>query len=435
MTLLPTLPYLYLSNKASIQVYERFRQRTVNDYISPQIIFRVDYHHEDEVNCPICLEIPILPRMDKCGHIFCLNCLIKLCKHENTAQYILCPLCKSCNISAEKSKRVTLKKKQQLQVGQEITLKLLARGKNSKFPDYYENLVAPYPFAPNQSSPNAVVTNVSVVTDQEVVAVIRRDMILCKNQKDQLENEIVKFLSNELAEFRLNIELDQRNKQVTFTQPEDCLDCFNFTMDIDKQLERFDLSYQSSDYPHVLLDPRSTIQLITQHKKSERGLLADITGRIKTMQVIKMTPSYQQESNLLNLPPGTLVTFVTLDIIKVRFTHPPFYDKAIKVKQIIEKNAAQFAKERQESQRRQTKLKTQGITFTPIVQSSSYVPNAISSRPNNDSPSSYNLCMFGLECDDPDDDYPHDVMCYRYHDANRRREFEENSVIEDDPFI
>lgn len=28
-------------------------------------------------NCPICLSTPVAPRMAKCGHIFCLPCLIR----------------------------------------------------------------------------------------------------------------------------------------------------------------------------------------------------------------------------------------------------------------------------------------------------------------------------------------------------------------------
>lgn len=54
------------------------------------------------VNCPICLCVPAAPRMAKCGHIFCLPCLMRYMASvedppvrvsEKKAKYKKCPIC------------------------------------------------------------------------------------------------------------------------------------------------------------------------------------------------------------------------------------------------------------------------------------------------------------------------------------------------------
>ncbi|CRK36016.1 hypothetical protein BN1723_020391, partial [Verticillium longisporum] len=51
-------------------------------------------------SCPICLSEPVAPRMAKCGHIFCLPCLIRFmsasdddAKNNRGARWKKCPIC------------------------------------------------------------------------------------------------------------------------------------------------------------------------------------------------------------------------------------------------------------------------------------------------------------------------------------------------------
>ena len=404
------------------------------------MIFRVIHHDEDEVICPICLEEPILPRMDKCGHIFCLSCIITMCKYKDSV-YALCPFCKSHDINAINSKRVSLKKMLPIKIGEEITFKLLAKGKQSKFPDFYYNLVELLPKAPLAQEPSSMVTYISVDTDSEVLKIIKNDLDTLEENKNiiiercgkEIKDEIAKLLTNELTDFETNLKIYDEHGRAT--KPEKSLDCFNFIIDVEKQIERFDLFYQNLDRRFVLLEPDLSSRLITTYKKSVKGLRADLSGTVLAIRTIKVTPLVHKETNLLNIPLGAMVTFVTIDIEKLRYKYAPNkkYEDAVRYKNILMKDLEILNDQRQKSQAKQNKLRLEGVTFTPMAESSGY--KTTPPRANDESPSSYNLCMFGLECDDPDDDYPHDVMCYRYHDAYRRKEFHENFFTEDDPLI
>lgn len=52
-------------------------------------------------SCPVCLDTPVAPRMAKCGHIFCLTCLIRYMhsdddttqSHEKRPRWKKCPIC------------------------------------------------------------------------------------------------------------------------------------------------------------------------------------------------------------------------------------------------------------------------------------------------------------------------------------------------------
>lgn len=61
-----------------------------------------------QASCPICLGEPVAPRMAKCGHIFCLPCLIRYMHsdseqhhHEKRAKWKKCPICEDSIYTSE----------------------------------------------------------------------------------------------------------------------------------------------------------------------------------------------------------------------------------------------------------------------------------------------------------------------------------------------
>jgi hypothetical protein len=92
-------------------------------------------------SCPICLSTPVAPRMAKCGHIFCLPCLIRYMHStddasitmEKRARWKKCPICEdSIYISETRPVRWFLGQgASMLQEGGDVLLKLLARDPGS----------------------------------------------------------------------------------------------------------------------------------------------------------------------------------------------------------------------------------------------------------------------------------------------------------------
>lgn len=88
-------------------------------------------------NCPICLSTPVAPRMAKCGHIFCLPCLIRYMHSsddvnpmlEKKARWKKCPICwDSIYISETRPVRwFSGQEGERPQEGGDVVLRLLLR--------------------------------------------------------------------------------------------------------------------------------------------------------------------------------------------------------------------------------------------------------------------------------------------------------------------
>ena len=89
------------------------------------------------VNCPICLANPVAPRMAKCGHIFCLPCLIRYLHStddmspapEKKPRWKKCPICWDC-IYLSDSRPVrwfTGQEGKRPQEGEDVVLRLMMR--------------------------------------------------------------------------------------------------------------------------------------------------------------------------------------------------------------------------------------------------------------------------------------------------------------------
>ncbi|EGX88404.1 Zinc finger domain-containing protein, C3HC4 RING-type [Cordyceps militaris CM01] len=89
-------------------------------------------------SCPICLSEPVAPRMARCGHIFCLPCLIRFmvttateeeAKSSKPAKWKKCPLCEdSVYIQEVRSVRFYSGQESSLpRPGDDVVLRLMAR--------------------------------------------------------------------------------------------------------------------------------------------------------------------------------------------------------------------------------------------------------------------------------------------------------------------
>ncbi|KAI0394115.1 hypothetical protein F5Y17DRAFT_429487 [Xylariaceae sp. FL0594] len=97
--------------------------------------------------CPICLSDPVAPRMARCGHIFCLPCLLRFMNSTNDeepsprkeARWKKCPICEDSFRMAE-TRPVRFHEGQENplpEVGQDVVLRLMVReaGSTLALPD------------------------------------------------------------------------------------------------------------------------------------------------------------------------------------------------------------------------------------------------------------------------------------------------------------
>ena len=85
-------------------------------------------------SCPICLSEPVAPRMAKCGHIFCLPCLIRFMHSTDddkarSVRWKKCPICED-NVYLQEVKPVRFYAGQESpfpRVGDDVVLRLMAR--------------------------------------------------------------------------------------------------------------------------------------------------------------------------------------------------------------------------------------------------------------------------------------------------------------------
>eukprot|EP01080_Neovahlkampfia_damariscottae_P004956 gene4956-8550_t len=88
---------------------------------------------EEEITCPICLEIPFAPQITKCGHVFCSHCILQYLTFDNSYKFKKCPLCKD-SVYFTELKSVNIEYVCKYQIGHTIDLFLLQRPRNSLFP-------------------------------------------------------------------------------------------------------------------------------------------------------------------------------------------------------------------------------------------------------------------------------------------------------------
>lgn len=92
-------------------------------------------------SCPICLSDPVAPRMARCGHIFCLPCLLRFMNSTNDdepstrkeARWKKCPICEdSFRLSEVKPVRFYAGQENPLpRPGEDVVLRLMMRDTNS----------------------------------------------------------------------------------------------------------------------------------------------------------------------------------------------------------------------------------------------------------------------------------------------------------------
>lgn len=108
-------------------------------YVNPDV--RIDWSNvvyvkcfqTEKSSCPICLELPLSPRITPCGHIYCFPCVWRYITFENDTGLQKCAVC-HYDFMADELKRVQILPSHIPKVGDTIDLELMRRSKTSIFP-------------------------------------------------------------------------------------------------------------------------------------------------------------------------------------------------------------------------------------------------------------------------------------------------------------
>lgn len=132
--------YVHANYRFIVRPDRDYHAQTVDAdiYVSWDAVLQVLASAEtQDASCPICLSTPVAPRMAKCGHIFCLPCLIRYMHStdeanpgpEKRARWKKCPICEdSIYISEARPVRwIAGHDASMLKEGGDVLLKLLKR--------------------------------------------------------------------------------------------------------------------------------------------------------------------------------------------------------------------------------------------------------------------------------------------------------------------
>eukprot|EP01102_Stenamoeba_stenopodia_P008210 TRINITY_DN2342_c0_g1_i1.p1 TRINITY_DN2342_c0_g1~~TRINITY_DN2342_c0_g1_i1.p1 ORF type:complete len:683 (+),score=168.66 TRINITY_DN2342_c0_g1_i1:197-2245(+) len=96
-------------------------------------IVQVHLSTDEPYLCPICLDVPTVPKMTKCGHIYCWSCMIRYLNDDGKKTWRRCPICFE-SVTATHLKSVEIESINEWTEGQMISFSLLQRARDSTIP-------------------------------------------------------------------------------------------------------------------------------------------------------------------------------------------------------------------------------------------------------------------------------------------------------------
>lgn len=96
-------------------------------------IVQVHLSTDEPYLCPICLDVPTIPKMTKCGHIYCWSCMIRYLNDDGKKSWRRCPICFE-SVTATHLKSVEIESINEWSEGQMISFSLLQRARDSTIP-------------------------------------------------------------------------------------------------------------------------------------------------------------------------------------------------------------------------------------------------------------------------------------------------------------
>ncbi|KPI86481.1 hypothetical protein ABL78_4465 [Leptomonas seymouri] len=104
----------------------------------------------DEFQCPICMEMPIAPRITECGHVYCLPCILQYMSRQRAAGAPrVCPMCHD-QLTLYTLRPCVLQPVLPLKVGMQVRFDLFKRQRHSCVLRRYDDPFLTRPLPPPQ---------------------------------------------------------------------------------------------------------------------------------------------------------------------------------------------------------------------------------------------------------------------------------------------
>ena len=266
-----------------------------------ELLFSIKAHESPEYVCPICLFKPVAPRITKCGHIYCADCIDK---YLSLSEQATCPVCGKriretslvrCELDqAENDMKDTIKFKKLMKNKRNC----LCYDCNSK----EEDKMIFIPFATQESSK---FNRFMLANTEHINSVIKKELdeiteqIKIYNSEEFLDKDKVAALTNELEKLK--------NEKVPVTDEEP-------RFFLEEPPEEPVYIYQEESGKNIFLDKLSR-DMLTEEYGSLKDAPNEIEVKVLSRKSIKVNEKFQKiHQSYKHIPLETDIEIIVADL-------------------------------------------------------------------------------------------------------------------------
>ena len=326
------------------------------------LLFCVTVHGSDEFICPICLFKPVAPRIGKCGHFFCADCIRLL--FEKSSKHI-CPVCYEpifrndiirANLIYHPPLSTNCRFKKIWRFSK-LNVCCSSTSQSTSSPNSPYELFRSLPKASNE---NSLFTHFSIVDDDFAFKIINQEIFDIDNQI----SEMITFNDSEKIQALQSVrQLIAEEKQ--FDDETE----FQLIPQDSTFSGHFECFYQIEDGRLIFLDPLN-VQMI-EHSFGEDIWPDIIEGQIISQTHITIDENYDvPDLAFKHLHSGSEVTTILLDIdhLLKPETVAQFKNRINSIKQAEEKKKQEQLKAKSTDANKRVITSKDYQTFVPIVE-------------------------------------------------------------------
>jgi len=249
------------------------------------------YQHHDDHRCSICLELPLVPKVTRCGHIFCLPCIYHYLE-QSVDEYEVCPECKEL---ITKDDLKSLKIYYTIPIKNTISLSLICRPTHSRrsyratrMPSQLLQYKDKVPFH-DESDADLCRFNITLsiheLLDEE------KEALSLKLQYDDELNDVERNVFMNCID---SIE-ERRTLWNSYIQTYFSDTSLSLPDDATPATDPFDFFYQAEDGQPYFLHPLQSLMLAYEHKHNYVDFPKQLTAKVIDIEPLIVDDTLQHE--------------------------------------------------------------------------------------------------------------------------------------------